>query len=346
MAESDSSRKRWGRLRRMINVLLTGGIALVFLSLYSNSLAVSRRVLDTTSADVSDVALMAAVTGQMKDYENEISSLQSRFTKFEKDLEQVSNATQISLLQSRLAEVGQELEHLSKANEQPQLQEISLEPIDICFASSVFGRTSKTADRPHDVRKFQMGTNTSFQFFLYTNLEDLDSPGWTKVLRNFTIYRRFITQSRWGKFMAWKDPEMKACETIFYFDGHYKPKSNRTSSFLDMENAIRKSDVGLSQVQHPARKRTALQEFEAIKVKKKDIPKNIKASVKWLQAQPDFFNNCTLYANYYFDTSLFAVPTFWSFPAASRAAGRLLCVSLHVLTFFFFYGCSRLRSHQ
>jgi hypothetical protein len=41
--------------------------------------------------------------------------------------------------------------------------------------------------------------------------------------RRFTgilTYRRFITQSRWGKFMAWKDPEMEACQTIFYFDGH------------------------------------------------------------------------------------------------------------------------------
>jgi hypothetical protein len=90
----------------------------------------------------------------------------------------------------------------------PQLKERAPEPIDICFVSSIFAPTTKTADRPkNDSTKFKVRSTTSFQFFMYTNLEDLESPGWTKVVRNFN-YRRFITQSRWGKFMAWKDPEM------------------------------------------------------------------------------------------------------------------------------------------
>jgi hypothetical protein len=119
MEESDSPRQGWGRrrsyggerssagFRKMFNVILIGGLAITMLSLFSNSLVVSRSLLDS---DVSDVAIMDTVTKQMKDYENQLSSLQSRFAKFEDDLEQVSNETQISLLQSRLAKIEQDLE--------------------------------------------------------------------------------------------------------------------------------------------------------------------------------------------------------------------------------------------
>jgi hypothetical protein len=128
------------------------------------------------------------------------------------------------------------------------LLEASLEPIDICFTASIFAPTTKTADRPNDFTNFAMEKPTSFQFFLYTNLEDLETPGWTKVLKKFD-YRRFITQSRWGKFMAWKDPEMKACQTIFYFDGHYKP-SGKSKTLAKLAESIKQSEFGLAQKLH------------------------------------------------------------------------------------------------
>lgn len=99
----------------MFNLILLGGVGIVLRSLYSNSLVITRSVLDS---EVSDVAIMAAVTGQMKDYENQLSSLRTQFAKFEKDLEQVANETQISLLQSRLTKIEQNLEQVSKAKEQ------------------------------------------------------------------------------------------------------------------------------------------------------------------------------------------------------------------------------------
>jgi hypothetical protein len=184
------------------------------------------------------------------------------------------------------------------------LEERAPEPIDICFVSSIFGPTVKTADRPHDFTKFQMGNTTSFQFFMYTNLGDLESPGWTKVLRNFT-YRRFITQSRWGKFMAWKDPEMNVCQTIFYFDGHFKPDAS-PKLFADLAKQIRESEVGLVQRLH-ASKPSPIEEFEAILKGHKDISKNVNASIEWLQAQPDFYNNCTMYNNGFFGKSITCV---------------------------------------
>jgi hypothetical protein len=67
----------------------------------------------------------------------------------------------------------------------PQLKERAPEPIDICFVSSIFAPTIKTADRPNDMTSFKMENTTSFQFFMYTNLEDLESLGWTKVIRTF-----------------------------------------------------------------------------------------------------------------------------------------------------------------
>jgi hypothetical protein len=56
----------------------------------------------------------------------------------------------------------------------------------------------------------------------------------------------------------------------------------------------------LAQVNHPTKDRTALGEFKAILKLKKDIEKNVDKSIAWLNALPDFHNNCTLYANWYF----------------------------------------------
>jgi hypothetical protein len=173
--------------------------------------------------------------------------------------------------------------------------------IDICFVSSIFGPSIETADRPHDFSNIRMENTASYQFFMYTNLEDLETPGWTKVLRTFN-YRRFITQSRWGKFMAWKDPEMENCRTIFYFDAHFMPDRSQ-KWFADLAKQIRESEVGLAQRLH-ASKPTAIEEFESILGFNKDILKNVIASVDWLNAQPDFYNNCTMYDNGFFGKSI------------------------------------------
>jgi hypothetical protein len=249
----------------VVAVFLVGLLATNYL--YSTS-----RYFNMLDSDVSDVAMMAAVTGQMKN--------------------------------------------------SPQLKERAPEPIDICFVSSIFAPTIKTADRPNDFSSFQMeNTTTSFQFFLYTNLEDLESLGWTKVLRNFS-YRRFITQSRWGKFMAWKDPEMKACRTIFYFDGYFKPHRS-PKRFTDLAKQIRESEFGLAQRPHTS-KPSAIGEFEAILRLKKDITKNVNASIEWLQAQPDFYNNCTMYENTFFGKSITFVLLFIRCRASANPTASVL----------------------
>jgi len=175
----------------------------------------------------------------------------------------------------------------------------SVERIDICFVSSIYGKSNKATDKPGDFRDFSINSATSHRFFLYTNLPSIEAPGWTKIVKDLK-YRRLITQSRWGKFMSWKDPEIQGCKTVFYFDGYFAPQNN-PSGFLHMSAAIHDSEVGFAQVNHPFDKhRTPLQEFEGILELKKDIPSNVEKSIEWLNAQPDFYNNCTLYANWYF----------------------------------------------
>jgi hypothetical protein len=215
------------------------------------------------------------------------------------DASTLQGSAEIASILPQTTENARTLFEVSKPS---PLSEASLEPIDICFVSSIFAPTTKTADRPNDVTSFTMKKPTSFHFFLYTNLEDLESPGWTKVLRKFN-YRRFITQSRWGKFMAWKDPEMKACQTIFHFDGHFKPTG--LTHLAKLAKSIKRSEFGLAQKLHKKSKgRSAIAEFDAVLKLKKDIKQNVNASIEWLQSQPDFYNNCTLYENAYFGKSI------------------------------------------
>jgi hypothetical protein len=132
------------------NIILVA-VGIVFCSLYSNSLAVSRNALDN---GVSDVAVMAAVTGQLKDNENQPSSLRTQFAKFEEDLEQVANETQISLFQSKLAKIAQSLGQVSalKVEDQPsQLEEISISKFKELPSQPEQISVSKVEDQPSQV---------------------------------------------------------------------------------------------------------------------------------------------------------------------------------------------------
>jgi hypothetical protein len=95
---------------------------------------------------------------------------------------------------------------------------------------------------------------------------------------------------------------MKACQTIFYFDGHFRPDGTE-KSLRRVAELIKESKFGLAQKPHPSSNRSALAEFDEIMIYKKDILKNVNASIEWLQAQPDFYNNCTLYDNSAFGKS-------------------------------------------
>jgi hypothetical protein len=172
----------------------------------------------------------------------------------------------------------------------------------LCFISCIFGAKVKHADSPRDVRElFSNSTNetASFDFFLFTNLKDLPAPGWTKVVKKDLPYKRFITQSRWAKFMGWRDEALSHCGTIIYFDGYLRPVDN-LRKFQELASNISKSESGLVQVRHLGLKRRGIEKLlKRIVKNKKDLPVNVNATLKWLREQPDFHDKITYYLNKY-----------------------------------------------
>lgn len=171
----------------------------------------------------------------------------------------------------------------------------------ICFVTSVFGTDSKGVDLPLDVRNYYPKEGNLTDFILFTNLDDLPAPGWKKIIKNNLPYRRFITQSRWGKFVGWRDPGMSHCEVVVYFDGYIMPKNNKgLSPFRKLAYQLFDSEVGLAQVKHTWDGFGFDKCFELIVETQKDVPENVKASLDWLHKQPDFDNNSTYYLNKWF----------------------------------------------
>ena len=79
---------------------------------------------------------------------------------------------------------------------------------EVCFVTSVYSSSFQQADRPPTVQPIQ-DQNPSFRFFAFTNLPNLEAPGWKLRFKPLDqYYKRRITQSRWAKFMAWEDPEI------------------------------------------------------------------------------------------------------------------------------------------
>jgi hypothetical protein len=198
--------------------------------------------------------------------------------------------------------------------------------IDICFVTSIFGEELENTDKPGDVSSvwldedYSRKISTTFRFFIFTNLQDMPiSEGWTKIVKTDEElpYRRFITKSRWPKFMGWKDKHLQPCATIFYFDGHYQVVPANMYDFPTVAREIKNTPTGLAQRPHP-KGGTALSEFSRILLKHKDIPSNVEASVLWLQSQPDFDNRCKMYQNTFFGydpknpTWQAAVEFFWN----------------------------------
>ena len=165
---------------------------------------------------------------------------------------------------------------------------------EACFVTCVFAPSVEKCDHPVNVTELQE-KNPTFKYIAFTNLEDLEAPGWTKILKTSLPYKRFITHSRWGKFMSWKDPTVqKKCKVVFYMDGYYSPRAP-AKGFQAEAKRVLESDVGFVQYKHDTP--GPLAEFQLIRRLRKDIPSNIDASIAWLKAQPDFNANLTVYVN-------------------------------------------------
>jgi hypothetical protein len=168
---------------------------------------------------------------------------------------------------------------------------------EVCFVTSVYSSSVRTADRPPSVTDIQTD-NPTFRFFAFTNLPDLVAPGWHIIVKSSPAYRRYITQSRWPKFMAWQHPLVQKCQAVFYMDGFCGPKTKHSERYKSLAHSIATSQFGLFQNVHDAAT-GPMHELDRIVALRKDVAKNVEASKAWLLSQPDFSDNCTMYANHY-----------------------------------------------
>jgi hypothetical protein len=168
----------------------------------------------------------------------------------------------------------------------------------ICFVQSVFGeRTHRSMDRPHNVTSLKQDS-ADYEFYYFTNMEELRTPGWTKVLLTDLPYQRHITMSRLPKFLAWKihKPILETCRIVIYLDGHFRPRDKKQIRFDIMAHQVRGANYGLIHTTHP-KGGSLTDEFERIVSGTKDTSPHVEASLQWLRAQPDWYDNCTLYWN-------------------------------------------------
>ena len=172
---------------------------------------------------------------------------------------------------------------------------------EACFVTSVFAPSPELGDRPPSVEDMKKAYPGVFAYFAFTNLPNLEAPGWTLVIRNDLMkYRRYITQSRHAKFLAWRDATIQqACQAVFYMDGFCQPKEKNGQLYRSLASTIAtNSTFGLAQNRH-LHTSGVMHELDRIVKKKKDIAENVEATIKWLRGQPDFRENCTMYENHY-----------------------------------------------
>eukprot|EP00980_Cylindrotheca_fusiformis_P030729 scaffold25318_cov142-Cylindrotheca_fusiformis.AAC.1 len=135
------------------------------------------------------------------------------------------------------------------------------------------------------------------KFFMFTNLNDDEwsTPGFTKIVTNFT-YRRRITHSRHGKFLAWQYPQLMECGAIIYMDACIQP-TRKQQLWRHLATKLANSDVGFMQYLHPKNRTSISEEFAVIQSRGKDIPENIENTLKWMISQPDFADVIPIYWN-------------------------------------------------
>eukprot|EP00536_Pseudo-nitzschia_multiseries_P001217 jgi/Psemu1/282873/fgenesh1_pg.15_\ len=129
--------------------------------------------------------------------------------------------------------------------------------------------------------------------------------GWTILVQEFPPerFQRFITQSRWPKFQGFRHEQIvRSCDVVFYMDGTVLPIGSPWK-FQTEARRILNSGVQLSQELHPHSHEDGggiAGEMERCRRKNKDIESNLKATLDWFHAQPDFTNDCQMYQNTFF----------------------------------------------
>ena len=170
----------------------------------------------------------------------------------------------------------------------------------ICFVTASYALNETVMDPLPDMTSYK----PPFKFFLFTNLKESQwsTPGWEKVVTDFT-FRRRITHSRYGKFLSWKYPRISnLCRSIFYIDSTIEPTKNLSL----WEEATRQMEAvdgpGFMQYPHPKNRSGLPAEFRAIRRSRKDTYINVNKSWTCMEQDPSwkpkmriFLNTCLGY---------------------------------------------------
>ena len=154
-------------------------------------------------------------------------------------------------------------------------------PYDACFVTSVYGPSATMVDRPPDVQKFHSNNTSYYHFYAFTNLPDLDAPGWDLVIHPLPQYNQSVVQSRWPKFMGWNHSVLQyKCDVVFYGDGMYEP--NATHPMVpELIRRVKQSPIGFLQTTH----RTAMgphDELDRIVRFRKDTRARTNVTKAWI----------------------------------------------------------------
>jgi hypothetical protein len=164
---------------------------------------------------------------------------------------------------------------------------------DVCFVTSSYAKDSYNMDNLVRV----INGSPYLRFYIFTNLNDSEwnTPGWEKIITNFT-YRRKITHSRYGKFLGWKYPQLQECRAVVYMDSCIRP-TQRQGIWRKLASSLQTNEVGLMQDLNPKNRSGIFGEFLAIQKSQKDMTANIVNSLRWMVQQPDFDENIPIYWN-------------------------------------------------
>ena len=170
----------------------------------------------------------------------------------------------------------------------------SRNPADqICFVTSLFSDNPKLIQRegPYPLTNFS-NIHSSFKYYYFTNVDakELPSNGWEIIQLKDMPFQRFITQSRWPKFMGFHHSKLQTCKAIIYSDANRPPNDLAYSEWAHLVEKVLKSKDGIMQDRRPS-KETIFQEMHSIVAREKDIAANIDASKRWFLEQKDFHND-------------------------------------------------------
>jgi len=172
---------------------------------------------------------------------------------------------------------------------------------NICFVSSMFSIDVQHCDAIRDISSYR-NSGDHIKHYFFTNLEELETPGWDKIIIKNLPFRRMITQSRWPKFMGWLHPTIKKnCHSIIYSDANIPPKDLPLERWATLADRAKESASGLLQRPNTRvnsfNKMSVLEELDRLLKNRKDIPQNVYATREWFLAQPDFNDHAKGYWN-------------------------------------------------